>query len=167
MMTHSEASQLLDELSPKQLEVLELLSRHLTTKEIAHTLALAPNTIDQRIGTIREKWGTTNRKETLRLYQRAVEACEKPTYDISSVDGRLLAGDEYSQDSRDHASARSAQLIPPSDASQEHPREFALQNLDLRLGIPGRALMVLVSTMLIALTIVAVLTIMEALSRML
>ncbi len=166
-MTKSEARRLLDDLSPKQLEVLELLCRHLTTKEIAHALALAPNTIDQRIGAIRDKWGTTNRKETLRLYQSAVEACEKPTYELSSVDGLILAGHEHPKDLGDHPSAISDRLPIPSDAFNEPHREFALHGLDVRLGQPGRALMVFVTAMLIALTIVAALTIMEALSRML
>jgi len=75
----SEATGLLENLTPKQVEVLDLLLMHRTTKEIARELGIAPNTVDQRINAVRDKWGTLNRKDTARLYGQLLELCGKPT----------------------------------------------------------------------------------------
>lgn len=55
-------------LSPKQRAVLYLVARHHTTKEIARKLQLSPHTVEQRIQTLRTRFGAVPRRELGRLY---------------------------------------------------------------------------------------------------
>lgn len=52
----------------KQHEALRLAARHLTSKEIAKDLGVAPATVDKRIDAVRIKTGSLPRAEVLRLY---------------------------------------------------------------------------------------------------
>ena len=56
-------------LTLKQHEALQLACGHLTSKQIAKRLGVAPVTIDKRIDTVRAKLGNISRVELLHLYQ--------------------------------------------------------------------------------------------------
>ena len=60
-------------LTDKQDEVLRLACQHLTSKEIAKELGLAPVTIDKRIDAVRAKLGHMPRVEVLRHYRAWAE----------------------------------------------------------------------------------------------
>ena len=77
VMDHDPADVLCD-LTAKQAEVLDLLLQHKTTKQIARDLGIAPNTVDARIAAVREKWGTTDRKATARVYAHWPVKRERP-----------------------------------------------------------------------------------------
>lgn len=58
----------IDQLTRKELEVVDHLSRHKTSKEIATALGIRENTVDKHILSVREKWRTRDRKDTARAY---------------------------------------------------------------------------------------------------
>lgn len=54
------------ELTCKQWAAVELLARHMTSKEIARELGISPHTVDQRIDTVRRILGVASRRELAR-----------------------------------------------------------------------------------------------------
>jgi DNA-binding CsgD family transcriptional regulator len=79
-------SGLLDQLTVKEREVLDLVLQHKPSKQIARELGLAPNTIDMRLRSAREKLGTTDRNATARAYSMLLAACGKTTCGFSVMD---------------------------------------------------------------------------------
>jgi DNA-binding CsgD family transcriptional regulator len=69
----------LGQLTEKERAVLDLVLEHKPTKEIARELGLAPNTVDMRLRSAREKLGTTDRNATARAYNSLLNACGKTT----------------------------------------------------------------------------------------
>ncbi len=67
MDVHSES--VFEALTEKQHEALLLACAHLTSKQIAIKLGVAPVTIDKRIDGVRAKLGNISRVELLHLYQ--------------------------------------------------------------------------------------------------
>ena len=139
VMDHDPADVLCD-LTAKQAEVLDLLLQHKTTKQIARDLGIAPNTVDARIAAVREKWGTTDRKATARVYAHLLETCEKSPCGFSRLDRDLTP---------DHGLLRElpgSPLFTVADAqSFEHwpvkrERPGILEILDARFGKIGRVM---------------------------
>lgn len=160
----------LESLTLKQVEVLDLLIRHRTTKEIARELSIAPNTVDQRINAVRDKWGTVNRKDTARRYAHLLEQCGKTTCGFSRVDPVAADGEE---------GARDLPVDPffvLSDASplRGHRDWFrdadggptGLEALDARFGRTGRVGAVFLLALVMALILVSSLAIAEVLGRL-
>lgn len=79
MEQQGKAREMLDRLTEKERAVLDLVLQHMPTKEIARELGLAPNTVDMRLRSAREKLGTTDRNATARVYTGLLEACGKTT----------------------------------------------------------------------------------------
>jgi DNA-binding CsgD family transcriptional regulator len=88
---------LLAELTNKQRQVLDLLIRHKTSKEIARELGISPHTVDQRIQFAREKLGVRTRSEAAVAYRRLIEICEPATYEDSGIAVAAPEGDEAAQ----------------------------------------------------------------------
>lgn len=160
----------LESLTIKQVEVLDLLIKHRTTKEIARELSIAPNTVDQRIGAVREKWGTTNRKDTARHYALLLEQCGKTTCGFSRVDplgedeeerGRDLPADPFFVLS-DAAALRGHRDWDVS--GDDGPA--GLEALDARFGRAGRIGAVFLLALVMALILVSSLAIAEVLRRL-
>lgn len=63
-----EARQLLSRLTGREIEVLEMIARGLTTRQIAEALELSPRTIDSHRAAIGTKTGTTSAAELARLW---------------------------------------------------------------------------------------------------
>lgn len=70
---------LLDRLTAKEREVLDLVLQHHTSKEIARTLELAPNTVDMRLRSARSKLAARDRNDIARIYRELLESCGKST----------------------------------------------------------------------------------------
>lgn len=170
MISETQAKALLDSLTPKQVEVLDLLAMHRTTKEIAYQLDIAPNTVDQRISAVRDKWGTTNRKDTARKYAELLELCGKTTCEISRVDDSLNEEEEADQDLPvDPVFVLSdARLIASHpdwlDERMSHP--MGLEAFDAKFGRAGRLVAVLILAMIMAMTLASSLAIADALGRL-
>lgn len=82
-LSHEE--QLLESLTEKQRQVLDLLLEHKTSKEIARVLRISPHTVDQRIQFAREKLGAQTRSEAAVAYRRLLEICGQLTYEDSGI----------------------------------------------------------------------------------
>lgn len=75
----------LAKLTDKQVDVLDLLLDHMTTKEIARNLGISPNTVDQRLNSAKKILGTVGRSETAVAYRSLRDLCGKPTYEDSQI----------------------------------------------------------------------------------
>ena len=71
MKQDSEISDLLEGLTEKQREVLDLLMLHKTSKQIARDLCISPHTVDQRIVAARRKFDVETRGELAAAYMSA------------------------------------------------------------------------------------------------
>lgn len=60
---------LIDRLTPKQREVLALVSEGLTSKEICRKLRISESAVNQRIETIRQRLGGLPRSQIARIYR--------------------------------------------------------------------------------------------------
>ena len=78
---------LLDALTEKQREVLDLLIQHKTSKEISRLLGISPHTVDQRIMLARAKLNVASRGEVAQEYRRL----------LAARDGQLPAQPIYEQ----------------------------------------------------------------------
>lgn len=64
----AETRQLLAKLTPRETEVLELVAKGLTTRQIAEALSLSPRTVESHRAAIGAKTGTTSAAELTRLW---------------------------------------------------------------------------------------------------
>ncbi|MCJ2178120.1 LuxR C-terminal-related transcriptional regulator [Novosphingobium album (ex Hu et al. 2023)] len=160
----------LENLTPKQIEVLDLLIMHRTTKEIARELSIAPNTVDQRINAVRDKWGTTNRKDTARRYAQLLEQCGKTTCGFSRVDPL----DEHGEGRERDLPVDPFFVLSDTLATRRHQdwhentdsRPVGLEALDARFGRAGRVGAVFLLALVMALILVSSLAIAEVLGRL-
>lgn len=90
-MPKDDAFAVFDSLTEKQQVTLALASRHLTSKQIAVELAVAPVTIDKRIDTVRARLGLIPRTELLRLYSEWRERYDRV------IDDTIILVDEVSK----------------------------------------------------------------------
>lgn len=175
VIDESEATGLFEGLTAKQVEVLDLLVAHRTTKEISRELGIAPNTVDQRIAAVRDKWGTTNRKDTARRYAEIRELCGKPICGFSYLDPE------------DQSAATEGHDLPVNPhfvLSDAHPMDFpmggfggwyedkpeplaGLEAFDRKFGRLGRIAAILVLALLMAMTLATVLAVADVLGRLL
>lgn len=70
MTDEIEQAALIDRLTPKQREVLGLVSEGLTSKEIGRKLGISESAVNQRIETIRQRLGGMPRAKIGRIYRR-------------------------------------------------------------------------------------------------
>lgn len=169
LLSPEQAAEMRDQLTPKQVEVLELLILRHTTKEIARELNLAPSTVDQRIASVREKWGTADRRDTVRQYTELQAICGKITYGSEGVDSASTLEKEenpFSSSETDNL-AKSPPFSPATLLEQITKWPFGLQLLDERLGKVGRLALVFALATAIAVMVAATLAIADALGRML
>lgn len=170
LLSQQQAAELLGLLTAKQVEVLDMLVDHQTSKEIARELDLAPNTVDQRITAARIKWGLPNRKALIRQYTELHEICGKTTYGSDQIDANTS-----SSDSADDAQLSNERLIRPNlkrrvshNQAQNPSRSeasFMLQNSDIRFGRLGRVGLALIFAFVIAVILAASLVIAETMAR--
>lgn len=170
MLSEQQAAEMLGQLTAKQTEVLDLLASHLTSKEIARELNLAPNTVDQRITAVREKWGLPNRKALLRQYTELQEICGKTTYHSAALDHQppeSECNDDAESVTDPIAPSAQIPLAPGADDpdSCRLRQPFVLQNSDLRFGRLGRVGIALIFALIIAVTLAASLIVAEAMGH--
>lgn len=71
----AEARALLDHLTPREAEVLQMIAKGLTTKQIAVALTLSPRTVESHRAAIAAKAGTSSAAELTRFW---IEATDPP-----------------------------------------------------------------------------------------
>ncbi|WP_323982075.1 helix-turn-helix transcriptional regulator [Novosphingobium aureum] len=170
-----DARDIYEGLTAKQVEVLDLLVAHRTTKEISRELGIAPNTVDQRIAAVRDKWGTSNRKDTARRYAEIRELCGKPICGFSYLDPEAQTAESLGQDLPvdPHfvlSDARPMELPMGSFQGwfEDTPEPLAgLEAFDRKFGRFGRLGMILVLALLMAMTLATVLAIADVMGRLL
>jgi len=150
-MTETEARRLLAGLTAKQIEVLDLLLQHQTTKEMARNLDLAPSTVDQRIGAVREKWETIDRKATARRYAEILAAIEE------GQGAPPIARDTAEPD--DIADAGANWSAPKG-------RRLEIERLDRHLGNLGRVALIAFIAVAIAMLLATTLGVANALEQL-
>jgi DNA-binding CsgD family transcriptional regulator len=153
------------DLTAKQAEVLDLLLQHKTTKQIARELGIAPNTVDARIAAVREKWGTTDRKATARVYAHLLETCEKSPCGFSPLDRDLTANHDLLRE------LPGSPLFTVADAQgfERWPVERnrgILEALDARFGKVGRVIAASGLALILAATVMLTLAIAQAMSKL-
>lgn len=70
----------LDDLTEKQREVVLLLLDERSTKEIARIIGISPSAVEQRLKTIRHRYGDISRRELQRRYRAAEANDSNPLY---------------------------------------------------------------------------------------
>jgi DNA-binding CsgD family transcriptional regulator len=155
----------LGNLTDKQVEVLDLLVHHHTTKQIARELDIAPNTVDQRLKAVRDKWGTRDRNETARLYALFLEACGKHPCGFQVIDqpdriDQLHFRDLPRSSVFELADARALEHWYGADRSWS-----GLETFDARFGKLGRVGAIIGLAAVIAVTVVAALAMAQALGK--
>lgn len=86
VMDELAAADLLDLVTAKEVETLDLLVQHRSNKQIALELCVSPRTVEERIASVRRKWGTRDRNDTARAYTSLRQACGKTTCGTPPID---------------------------------------------------------------------------------
>ncbi|WP_041557931.1 helix-turn-helix transcriptional regulator [Novosphingobium sp. PP1Y] len=168
---------MLESLTDKQVEVLDQLCLHKTSKEIANELGISRHTVDQRVSSVRTKWNLPTRQEVVRLYRELRETaenrndsiCEPLIYEPSQVGIDAEADDP---EPKNRTTSMVEDLAPAALAApgmfQTNAQGMTLvDHLDLRFGPSGRFVAVIGLAFMMALTLALVLVIADALERLL
>lgn len=124
---------LIEELTQKQREVLDLLIQHKTSKEISRLLGISRHTVDQRIMLARAKFKVSTRNEVAQAYSRLIAGSEtkipeRGTYERSIYQNSDVAvpGDVGHEPVRDDAgnTASTTSMAASQDASGTHEEPY-------------------------------------------
>jgi len=144
----------LEQLSPREREVLDLVGAHMTNKEIARELDIAITTVDKHLRSIRDKWGTTSRHETARVMKQ-LGGWEKPHPDFSSDDVYLITEERLSPDLPRSSEFVLQDVLASEPSSQiEVPAPPGLEALDERFGKSWRVALIPLSALLFGLVLI-------------
>lgn len=157
----------ISDLTDKQVQVLDLLLQHKTTKQIARELGIAPSTVDARILAVREKWGTTDRNATARVYAHLLETCEKSPCGFSLLESDLVQSQGFVRE------LPGSPMFAVADAQTlgrwhmpAGGRPGVLETLDYRFGKAGRIVAIVALALALAALVVLTLSAAEALSNL-
>lgn len=140
----------IDELTAKQVAVLELLTGHMTGKEIARALGITPNTVEKHLKAVRARWGTGNRQETARVYRELRDGGQKIPPQILADDDLRNLPPMAGQGLPSSAEFRLADVFAFDDARfRDSAAPPGLEELDRRFGKVWRAGAILVSAVII------------------
>lgn len=67
-------NQLLSQLSPRQLQVMQLVSMRKSSKEIARELGISPATVDSHVAAIVDRLGVSSRRDAIAILQLPTQA---------------------------------------------------------------------------------------------
>lgn len=173
-MSIKDASRVFDSLTVKQHEALSLACSHLTSKQIAMAVGVAPVTIDKRIEAVRARLEHISRADLLRLYRQwlaANEACE--TYD-QSIDDPIILGAQLSDMSspqmqlEDHQLVFEDSIVLDARASWERDPVWLRPEMRLSsLGVSGKLAVMLVGAVAIMMIAVLCMAFVDALMSIL
>jgi DNA-binding CsgD family transcriptional regulator len=148
-------------LTKKQIETLELLVKHKTSKEISRELGISPHTVDQRIESAKRRFGVTSRSQLAQAYLDQKRLCHPLTYEESHIARAPLSIQSIQRDKGDapvmfvtQVDREESHLITTSPRARIVPALFEGPK-----GTLHRILAIMGSAALLALTILAVITI--------
>ncbi|MDE2563196.1 MAG: helix-turn-helix transcriptional regulator [Sphingomonadales bacterium] len=102
-----EGTGLIDELTLKQREVLDLLIQHKTSKEISRLLGISPHTVDQRITLARAKFKVSTRNEVAQAYSQLIAGSDARPIESKTCDQSIYQNSHVAGSSRfDHTTRR-------------------------------------------------------------
>jgi DNA-binding CsgD family transcriptional regulator len=161
------AGELLDGLTRKEREVLDLLVQHHTTKDMARLLDLSPYTVDMRLRNAREKLGAVDRYDAARLYRKMLGNYGKTACEISVMSTSMAAPLATPPEPRNaRFTLRDASSFAlPAPWENEQPTEFS-EVLDRRFGIAWRVAAIPLGALSIALLALALIAIAEQLGML-
>jgi DNA-binding CsgD family transcriptional regulator len=167
-MVSGDAFAIFDSLTDRQHETLMLAAKHLTSKQIAQTLGLAPVTIDKRVESVRARLGSIARADLLRLYGEWSAAYGQ------TIDGPIILDDapleraERLQQPADLALAFEDSLAFDARASWERQTVWLQPGMKPSdLGVGGKLLAMLIGAVAIMAVAVLCVAFVDALMSML
>lgn len=168
MNHHVSPSELLGQLTEKERAVLDLVLQHKPTKQIARELGVAPNTVDMRLRSAREKLGAPDRNSAARAYTNLLTTCGKTTCGSPVMEVPDFLPITEATDREEAASfvLQDAGWIDrpaPWDTMVELPT--GLEALSDRLGGWARIALVIGLAALLAMTVLATFAIAHSLSQ--
>lgn len=158
----------LDNLSLREHEVLEHLASHKTSKQIAIDLGVTENTVNKHIASVKAKWRTADRYETVRAFRALVEGDKIHPPQIPSRDEYLIEVPDAFADLPRTAEFRLSDVLAKEPF--RFPDSFApagLEALDARFGKAWRIVAVPVVAFLIGMVMMVMIAITQAMNELL
>lgn len=137
---------LLDQLTPRQRQVLKLLSEYKTSKEIALELGISPYTVDNHIAVAAFRFGVGNRRKLAGLYRSIAASSEEFGGQFSGMDQSQIENEPMGQGSGvspppDHAAWESYLLAGPEVPMSANTRNKPNDDVSLMLQTMGEELL--------------------------
>lgn len=144
-----EAEELLGQLTEAQIEVYDRVLLHMTSKEIARDLNIAPNTVDQRVKAAWVKLDAHDRASAARKYALLKSICGQTTYGEPAIDFHDKRHEYLDQDLPD------GPIFFVEDASSfgsnfVEGQPTVLEALDAKFGPLGRVAAILIAAVVLA-----------------
>lgn len=134
------------DLTDRQCEVLELVLRHFSSKEIAVRLGISPSAVDQRLDGARQKLGAATRTEAARIYADLRDldgACERLPYEPFGVPDPDAPGQQELDDRSEPLFRLSdAGGLPPAASNEPWWENIVPELRSERLGTGKRLLLI-------------------------
>lgn len=164
----------LDDLTARERAVFEQLVAHKTSKEVANSLGLAPDTVNKHIAAVRGKWLANDRNQAIRLFERLRLAEKADAVPPQNLAPQILPGDgspatapEAEPDLPGSGVFRLSDVLALDVGFPAAPQPKGLEALDERFGKAWRILAVPLLAVLFGLAAVCMLTIGKVLSEIL
>ncbi len=149
----------LEQLTPREREVLGLIVQHMTNKQVARELGIAETTVDKHLKNIRQKFGTRDRYETARVAQ-LLEGWENPYPQIPSGDETTKHSADPLADLPRTAEFRLSDVLAIGQSDfPEIPAPKGLEALDERFGKAWRIAAIPTIALILAMVVICVLAI--------
>lgn len=113
---------LLEILTSKQRQVLDLLVEHKTSKEIGIALGISHNTVDQHINICRNKLGASNRRDLAKIYNNLRMTYQQTIYGQIRIENSILVADNKVQNGSEN-------LLIDLESSSDNGSKFQFNNI--------------------------------------
>lgn len=157
------------QLTEKQLETLDLLAKHMTSKEISRSLGISPHTVDQRIESAKRKFGASTRGELAQAYLRVRATYERLTHENPRIADPFLLAEQSPLDESEPISM----YVEPEWAFRPEPRhdrsgyQVGLELFSGSHGTAYRISAIVLVALLLVIVILAGISIFVAMSQIL
>lgn len=144
-------------LTDKQVEVLDLLIEHRSTKQIAQILRISPSAVDKRLYGAADRLGENDRRQLARKYAKLKDDCEKHTGGFSHLEFPQALPHSLDRDAEAPGrftfnDATTFESFAPWTQDRRLP---FLEKIDSRAGRLGRLAIIVATAALIAMLLLA------------